>query len=142
MAALKTPSNDSFSDTALLRRLCAAVYAHSSDASLRRRARHLQARCLIGIGGESLLLVVEAGKLSWHDRLRPLTPWDFAICGTAQAWGRFWNRPPPPGWHDLLALCKRKEMRIEGSLQPLMANLQYFKDLLALPRLDEHGRVD
>ena len=29
---------------------------------------------------------------------------------------------------------KRGEMRIEGNLQPFMAHLQYFKDLLCLPR--------
>lgn len=41
---------------------------------------------------------------------------------------------PKPGWHDLFALCKRGAMRIEGGLHPFMANLQYFKDLVALPR--------
>ena len=41
---------------------------------------------------------------------------------------------PEPGWHDLLALTKRGAARIDGDLQPLLANLQYFKDLLATPR--------
>jgi hypothetical protein len=41
---------------------------------------------------------------------------------------------PPPGWHDLFALSKKGVMVLEGDLQPLMANLQYVKDLLALPR--------
>ena len=45
------------------------------------------------------------------------------------------GRPMPrPGWHDLLALTKRGEAALEGDLHPFMANLQYFKDVLALPR--------
>jgi hypothetical protein len=44
---------------------------------------------------------------------------------------------PRPGWHDLLALTKRKEATLEGDLHPFMTHLQYFKDLLALPR--HHG---
>ena len=42
---------------------------------------------------------------------------------------------PRPGWHDLLALTKREEAVLEGDLHPFMAHLQYFKDVLALPRL-------
>ena len=41
---------------------------------------------------------------------------------------------PRPGWHDLFALTKRKEAVLEGDLHPFMAHLQYFKDVLALPR--------
>jgi hypothetical protein len=45
-----------------------------------------------------------------------------------------WRDPPPPGWNDLLALSKRGEMSFEGDLQPFMAHLQYFKDVLTSPR--------
>jgi hypothetical protein len=41
---------------------------------------------------------------------------------------------PEPGWHDLFALTKRGTASFEGDLRPLLQNLQYFKDLLALPR--------
>jgi hypothetical protein len=41
---------------------------------------------------------------------------------------------PEPGWHDLLAIYKRGYAQIDGDLQPLMANLQYVKDVLAAPR--------
>jgi hypothetical protein len=58
----------------------------------------------------------------------------FQISATTEAWRRFWQPLPEPGWHDLLALTKRGAARIEGDLQPLLANLQYFKDLLAAPR--------
>jgi len=41
---------------------------------------------------------------------------------------------PKAGWHDLLSLTKRGEAALEGDIQPFMTNLQYFKDVLALPR--------
>ena len=54
--------------------------------------------------------------------------------GTSEAWGRLWQSVPAPGWHDINALMKRGHVVLEGDLHPLMANLQYLKDLLALPR--------
>ena len=102
-----------------------------------RRGRWLSVRCLIGIGNESVMIAIGQGEISIRDRLPPLSSWDFAIRGTARAWSEFWRQPPAPGWHDLLALSKRGEMHLEGNLHPLMANLQYFKDLLCLPRNGE-----
>ena len=46
----------------------------------------------------------------------------------------YWKPVPEPGWHDLFALTKRGAASIDGDLRPLLQNLQYFKDLLALPR--------
>ncbi len=53
---------------------------------------------------------------------------------SAEAWATFWKAIPPPGHHDLIAMLKMRALRIEGDQQPFMANLRYFKDLLALPR--------
>jgi hypothetical protein len=63
-----------------------------------------------------------------------LQSWDFAVKGTAEGWSKFWLATPPAGWHDLLALNKRRAFTIEGHLHPLMAHLQFIKDLLASPR--------
>ena len=63
-----------------------------------------------------------------------LQSWDFAVKGSAEGWGKFWLATPPAGWHDLLALNKRRVFTIEGHLHPLMAHLQFIKDLLASPR--------
>ena len=54
----------------------------------------------------------------------------------ADAWLEFLAPVPKPGWHDIMALSKRGVARIEGNLQPFMANLQYIKDVLAAPRAD------
>jgi hypothetical protein len=41
---------------------------------------------------------------------------------------------PEAGYHDLFAMAKAGQARVEGDLQPLMANLRYVKDVLASPR--------
>ncbi len=64
----------------------------------------------------------------------PLQSSDFSIKGSSEGWTKFWQSMPPAGWHDIFALNKRKEFAIEGNLQPLMAHLQYVKDLLACAR--------
>ncbi len=60
--------------------------------------------------------------------------WRFAYRASPAAWAEHWQSAPRPGFHDLLALTKRGEADLEGDLHPFIANLQYFKDVLALPR--------
>ncbi len=80
-------------------------------------------------------MIVAAGKIISLER-GPfvMRSWRFAVRGSAEAWWRLWQPMPDPGWHDLLALTKRGCVVLEGDLQPLMANLQYVKDVLVLPR--------
>jgi hypothetical protein len=114
------------------RQAIAAAFAGDSD--LLRRGWLVDTCCLIEIGGEQLLLTIREGRAIVAERVPLLGSWDFAIRAGADAWSALWQPVPKAGWHDLFALTKRGAMRIEGSLQPFMANLQYFKDLVALPR--------
>ena len=99
------------------------------------RGRFLDCECLLGPIGQPFHATIRAG------RLVDLTPaavlmrsWRFSYRASATAWAEYWQAPPRPGFHDLLALTKRGEATLEGDLHPFMAHLQYFKDLLALPR--------
>ena len=67
--------------------------------------------------------------LAWVAAPSPVEPEFFSDEGES-----FWQPVPDAGWHDIFALMKRKEARVEGDLRPFMANLQYIKDLLAAPR--------
>lgn len=115
-----------------LRQAIAAACA--DDADLLRRGRMVDTCCLIEIGAEQLLLTIRNGRPAVAERVPLLGSWEFAIRAGADAWSALWQPLPEAGWHDLFALTKRGAMRIEGSLQPFMANLQYFKDLVTLPR--------
>jgi hypothetical protein len=107
----------------------------NADRDLVWRGRTLTADCLVQIGSTPFLLRFDAGSI--RERRTPLPPlcsWDVAVRGSVPAWAALWQDPPPPGWHDIFALAKRGEMAFEGNLQPFLAHLQYFKDVLALPR--------
>jgi hypothetical protein len=99
------------------------------------RGRFLDCECLLGPSGDPFHASIRAG------RIVDLTPapllmrsWQFAYRASPAAWVAYWQAEPRPGWHDLLALTKRGEAILEGDLHPFMTHLQYFKDLLALPR--------
>ena len=107
----------------------------NSNTHLVWRGRNLTVDCLIQIGETPFLLRIQQGRLEECRRGLPLQcSWTFAIRGSAQAWAALWQDAPQPGWHDIFALSKLGEMSLEGNLQPLMANLQYIKDVVVLPR--------
>ena len=107
----------------------------ADDPDLGRRGRWLTADCRVDIGAEPFYLTLCEGALAVLERgpklLRSVA---FSIAGPDDAWRHHWRAVPEPGWHDLFALTKRGAMSIQGDLRPLLQNLQYFKDLLALPR--------
>lgn len=103
--------------------------------ALQARGRFLSADWLVGIPGRAFRVGIEHGRIVRMDEApRVMATWRFAYRATPEAWMEFWRPMPKAGWHDLLALTKRGAATLEGDLHPFIANLQYFKDLLALPR--------
>ena len=99
------------------------------------RPRACSADLLLQFGDVAAIVRVRDGRVAQvDDRRVSLQSWDFAVRGSENGWDRFWQRFPPPGWHDILALNKRREFSIEGNLHPLMSHLQFYKDLLACAR--------
>ena len=60
--------------------------------------------------------------------------WVFALRASSQTWDEFWQANPKPGFNDLMAMIKFRTMKLEGNPLPLIANLLYFKDMLASVR--------
>lgn len=107
----------------------------SAQQDLIRRGRWLSVDCRVEIGGEPFLLSIRDGDLAAFERSRQLMrSTAFTVRATDEAWTAYWQPVPQPGWHDLFALTKRGAASIDGDLTPFLQNLQYFKDLLALPR--------
>ncbi len=107
----------------------------ADDTDLQRRGRCLNVECRIEIGTETFHLAFRDGALAGFDRgPRLMRSTAFTVRGTDEAWTQYWRKVPDPGWHDLFALTKRGQASFDGDLRPLLQNLQYFKDLLALPR--------
>lgn len=107
----------------------------NADAGLVRRGRYLTATFLVEAGDTEFLVRVAEGRIAAVERGPFLMrSWTFAIRASAEAWERFWEPTPAPGYHDLFAMKKLGVARIEGDLGPLMANLRYVKDVMAAPR--------
>lgn len=99
------------------------------------RGRHLEACFLLGVGGVDYLVRIHAGRVEAVEMGPFVQPcWTFALRASSEAWETFWKPLPPPGGHDLMAMIKTKALRLEGDPYLFMANLRYFKELLALPR--------
>jgi pimeloyl-ACP methyl ester carboxylesterase len=127
---------DSNFESELCARFERCLEGFNSHADLVWRGRNLTADCVIQIGRIPFLLrIVEGHLVEWRRGLPLMASFAFAIRGTARAWFSLWQNPPPPGWHDIFAIAMRGEMSLEANIQPLMANLQVIKDLLALPRM-------
>ena len=107
----------------------------AADADLLRRGRFLTVECRIDVGGTPFFLSIRDGALASCERgPRLMRSTTFAYRASDEAWTNFWKPIPEPGWHDLFALTKRGAASVDGDLRPFLQNLQYFKDLLALPR--------
>ena len=106
-----------------------------NDQQLARAGRYLTVEFMVEVGSVPFYLSIDQGRLrSFEKGPQLMRPWTFAVRADEEAWNRFWQPIPEPGWHDILALTKRGVASVEGDLRPFMANLQFIKDLLAAPR--------
>jgi hypothetical protein len=106
-----------------------------SDTALIQRGRFLDVDCLLGSTEQAFHVAIRTGRII--DMVPApvlMRSWTFGYRATPDAWTAFWQPIPKAGWHDLLSLTKRDEAHLEGDINPFMTHLQYFKDLLALPR--------
>ena len=131
---MKSASN-AVTDAAVIQAFATIPALLDQTPALIARGRFLDCECLLGPNENPFHVSIRQG------RIIDLTPapvlmrsWRFSFRASATAWAAYWQPVPQPGWHDLLALTKRGEAVLEGDLHPFMAHLQYFKDLLALPR--------
>jgi len=100
-----------------------------------RRGRFLSCEFLVEADDVPVHVKVHEGRIVTVERgpFR-MRSWRFAIRAEVDAWSRFWQPMPEPGYHDVIAMTRLGVARLEGDLQPLMANLRYIKEVLAAPR--------
>ena len=123
------------SDDPVHARIMSIAELVNGDAGLVRRGHHCSTTFLLEAGETSYLVRVLEGRVASIERGPFLMrPWTFALRAPVDAWRRFWEPMPAPGYHDLFAMKKLGLASVEGDIIPLMTNLRYLKDLLATPR--------
>ncbi len=114
----------------------------AADQDLTRRGRFLTCEFEIGVGDVPLAIaVVEGRAVSVTRGPFLLKPFRFSIRAEPEDWLRFFEPMPAPGYYDLLGMNKVGRARIAGDLVPLMGNLQFIKDLIALPRTLDNAKA-
>ena len=107
----------------------------NGDEKLVERGRFLTVDCLLEVGDVSYIVSIHSGRILSVERGPFYTrSWRFAVRASGEAWEKLWEPVPRPGYTDILGLMRRGEARIEGDLQPFMANLRYIKEVLVTPR--------
>jgi len=107
----------------------------NADAKLIRRGRFVDTTFMIAIDEAYTLIRVQEGRITQVTPGPFITPdFSFALRASRDVWEKFWQPLPPLGFTDIFALVKQKLMRVEGDIHPFMANLLYFKDVIAAPR--------
>ena len=107
----------------------------NGNAALVRRGRYVSCTMLIEVGEERHLVRIVEGAIAEVAKTGVLMPnWTFALRAPREAWEKFLAPKPAAGFTDLFALQRKKLLRIEGHLHPFMANLLYFKDVIASVR--------
>jgi hypothetical protein len=113
----------------------------NADEKLVRRGRFVDTTFLIVVDDADTLIRVQEGRIAGVTPGPFITPnYSFALRAPREVWQKFWQPLPPLGFTDVFALVKQKLMRIEGDIHPFMANLLYFKDVLAAPRKENAER--
>ncbi|MCW8088214.1 hypothetical protein [Sabulicella glaciei] len=107
----------------------------NGNPMLRRWGRFLDADVLLAVGTEEWMLRLRDGAVESVRHGPFLMPsWTLAIRIELEAWQAFLSPEPPPGRHDLMALLRGRELRLEGNLHPFMSHLLWFKAALATLR--------
>ena len=107
----------------------------NSDDWLVQRGRFVETRFLLEVGNQAYLITIHAGRIESIKRGPIVMPqWVFALRASAPTWDEFWQVKPKPGFNDLMAMIKLRTMKLEGNQLPFIANLLYFKDVLASVR--------
>lgn len=99
------------------------------------RGRYVDTAFLLEVGDGAWLIKIASGRIAAVTPVTRVMPsWSFALRASREAWTQFWQPVPQPGFHDLMAMVKRRHLRLEGDLYPFMSNLLYFKGVMAALR--------
>ncbi|WP_193170678.1 hypothetical protein [Nisaea nitritireducens] len=102
---------------------------------LQRIGRYMDSSFLLEVGDTPYHVTVKNGHVTAVDTGPfKMRSWDFAIRASKEVWDVFSSDMPPSGYQDLFAMTRYGHASLDGNTAPLLHNLRYVKELLALPR--------
>ena len=107
--------------------------------SLATMAQYLTTHFMISTVENEYLINIEKGIVtSVQEGPFVMPSYIFKLTAPKDEWSKFLQATPQPGSHDIIAMLRRKVLKFEGDLHPLMSHLLYFKLLLASLRPAEN----
>ena len=106
-------------------------------------AQYLNTSFMISTNDNEYLVNIERGIVTNVEEGPFVMPsYIFKLTASKDEWVKFLQHTPQPGSHDIIAMLRRKVLKFEGDLHPLMSHLLYFKLLLASLRPTESKSED
>ena len=103
-------------------------------------AQYLNTYFMISTVDDEYLVKIEKGIVTNVEEGPFVMPsYTFKLTASKEEWFKFLQTTPQPGSHDIIAMLRRKVLKFEGDLLPLMSHLLYFKFLLASLRPKENN---
>lgn len=103
-------------------------------------AQYLNTCFMISTVDDEYLVKIEKGIVTNVEEGPFVMPsYTFKLTASKEEWFKFLQTTPQPGSHDIIAMLRRKVLKFEGDLLPLMSHLLYFKFLLASLRPKENN---
>ena len=110
----------------------------NTNRQLVHQGRWVNLTFVLGVGDDDHLITIAAGKITEiRQRHLPTDTGSFSIRASSESWAKHWQAVPPRDYHDIFAMLPKGIATIDGTLLPLMQNLQYFKDIIAVMRGDK-----
>ena len=101
-------------------------------------AQYLNTNFMINTLENEYLINIEKGVVtSVQEGPFVMPSYNFKLTAPKDEWLKFLQPIPQPGSHDIIAMLRRKVLKFDGDLHPLMSHLLYFKLLLASLRPQE-----
>ena len=106
-------------------------------------AQYLNTCFMISTVNDEFLVNIEKGNVTNVEEGPFVMPsYVFKLTASNDEWLKFLQSTPQPGSHDIIAMLRRKVLKFEGDLHPLMSHLLYFKLLLSSLRPAEANNED
>ena len=105
---------------------------NKSRTQIQIMAQYLSISFMISTIEDEYLVNIEKGIVTNVQKGPFVMPsYIFKLTASKNEWMKFLQATPLPGSHDIIAMLRRKVLKFEGNLHPLMSHLLYFKLLLA-----------